>query len=230
MRFKKILAAGILALSVGFCGTADASAIVDMQKNSSSDYDKISQLVIWERQSRVRHVYDEMADCYFSDATVTTSWTAGSIADFRKGGNRAEASSDEIIIGRVSPPIVHQNKNRAYVELPTITLHWIKVNGEEAVLTSYMRLIYRVEKRGGIWRISDLTSINEDDTLEPAVAGTDLHIDAAELKNFRHSYRFLAYVRTKAGGTVSNDLLGIDHPADIEKIYRDAENWIKAAR
>ena len=229
MKFKKFLVA-VACAGILSAGSVDASAIVDMQKNSSSDYEKITQLINWERQSRVRHLYDELADCYFEDATVTISWTRGSIADFLKGGNRAEAAGEQAVVGRISPAIVHRHKSRAYVELPATTLHWVTVNGEEAVLTTYMRLIYRVERRNGIWRIVDLTSINEDDTLEPAVAGTDLHIDAAELKNFRHSYRFLAYVRTKAGGTVSGDLLGIDRPADVEKIYRDAEDWIRAAR
>lgn len=206
---------------------AEKSEVVIMQENSSSDCEKISQLVTWERQSRVRHLYKELADCYFEDATVTTSWTKGSIADFLKGGNRAEATPDEIILSRVGVPIIHQNKNRAYVELPATTIRWIKVNGEEAVLTSYMRLLYRVERKNNIWRISDLTSINEDDTLEPAVPGTDLHLDVNDLKNLRHSYRYLAYTRIKAGGTVSNDLLGIDRPADIQKIYSETEAWLK---
>lgn len=55
MKFKKILSAALLALCVGIssAGTAEGSAITDMQKNSSSDFEKISQLVTWERQSRV---------------------------------------------------------------------------------------------------------------------------------------------------------------------------------
>ena len=137
-------------------GNAEASVITDMQKNSSSDYEKISQLVTWERQSRVRHLYDELADCYYKDATIATSWTKGSIADFIKGGNRAEATPDEIILSRAGVPLIHQNKNRAYVELPITTLHWIKVNGEEAVLTSYMRLLYKIERR----QICTLTRAN----------------------------------------------------------------------
>ncbi len=193
-----------------------------------TDYEQIQNIVLWERQARVRHLYDELASCYFDDATVTTSWTKGSVKDYLKGGNRAEASPDEIIINRIGSPIIHQNKKKAYVELPMTTLHWIKVNGEEAVLTSYMRLIYKVEKRNNVWKISDLTTINEDDTLEPAISGTDLHINSEDLKGLRHSYRFLAYVRIKAGGTISNDLLGTDRPEDVAKIYDEVEKWLKA--
>ncbi|MBO5627985.1 MAG: hypothetical protein J5965_02765 [Aeriscardovia sp.] len=85
------------------------------------------------------------------------------------------------------------------------------MNGKEAVLTSYMRLIYRVKKRSNTWKISHMLSLNEDDTLEAAVPGTDLHISPAELQGLRHSYRYLAYTRIQAGGQVSPDLLGIDY-------------------
>ena len=193
----------------------------------TTDYEQIQNIVLWERQARVRHLYDELANCYFEDATVATSWTKGSIKDYLKGGNRAEASPDEIIINRIGSPIIHQNKKKAYVELPMTTMHWIKVNGEEAVLTSYMRLIYRIEKRNNVWKISDLTTINEEDTLEPAISGTDLHINSEDLKGLRRSYRFLAYVRIKSGGTISNDLLGIDRPEDVAKIYAETEKWLK---
>ena len=197
-------------------------------EESVSDYEAISRLVIWERQSRVRHLYDEMADCYFPDATVTTSWTRGPASAYLSNRNTLPEASDEgVIVGRSSPPIVHQNGKRAYVELPTMTIRWVKVNGEEAVLTSYMRLLYSVECREGVWKITDLTTVNEDDTLIPAIPGTDLHINPEDLKGLRHSYRFLSYARIKAGGKVRDDELGIDRPEPVEKLYKDLEEWIK---
>lgn len=224
---------GIMAVTVSLgivdiatLPTVGAAQIETMEQNAAGDYEAISRLVVWERQSRVRHETKEMEACYFPDATVATSWSRGTLASYLKGGNRAKAAPDEIILSRVSVPVVHQKGKRAYVELPATTIRWIKVNGEEAVLTSYMRLIYRVEQRNGLWKIADMLSINEDDTLEPAVPGTDLKIDASELKGLRHSYRYLAYTRMKAGGTVSNGLLGIDRPDDIARIYSEAETWL----
>ncbi len=193
-----------------------------------SDYEAITKLVTWERQSRVRHLYDEMSDCYFPDATVTTSWTRGSASAYLNNRSKLPEASDEgVILVRYSPPIIHQNNKRAYAELPITTNRWIKVNGEEAVLTSYMRLIYCVECRGGVWKITDLITINEDDTLAPAIPGTDLHINPEDLKGLRHSYRFLAYARIKAGGKVRDDELGIDQPEAVEKVYQKVEEWIQ---
>ncbi|MTV82324.1 hypothetical protein GM612_06615 [Lactobacillus sp. CRM56-3] len=90
-----------------------------------------------------------------------------------------------------------------------------------------MRLIYRVEKRGDTWKISDMTGINEADTLTPAVPGTDLHVDPTDLKGLRASYRFLAYTRIKAGGKIGNDGIGTDRPETVKPIYDKAEAWIQ---
>ena len=194
------------------------------------DYEALSHLALWERQARVRNLQKELADCYWEDATVTTSWSSGSAASYLQAGsgtNRAESSGDEVIINRSVAPLVHFNGgNHAYVELPTEANHWIHVNGEEAVWTSNMRLLYRCEKRNSVWKISDMTSVFEMDKLAPVVPGTDLHINPEDLKGLRRSYRWMSYIRKQAGGTVSNDLLGIDRPADLQKVYDRDEAWI----
>lgn len=223
MNIKRILFSAVGIFSFAVIHPVLASETV-------SDYEAITKLVTWERQSRVRHLYDEMADCYFPDATVTTSWTKGPASAYLNNRNRLPEASDEgVILVRYNPPIIHQNEKRAYAELPITTNRWVKVNGEEAVLTSYMRLIYCVECRQGVWKITNLTTINEDDTLAPAIPGTDLHIDPDDLKGLRHSYRFLAYVRIKAGGKVRDDELGIDRPEAVAKVYQEVEKWIQGS-
>lgn len=190
-----------------------------------NNYDEISQLVQWERQSRVRYLADDLANCFFPDATVTTSWTSGPAQAYLSGGQKRKPSSRYPILNRLGPAVIHQNGNRAVVELPSTTTRWIMVNGEEAVMDSYMRLIYRVECRDGVWKIVDMTGINECDTLQPAIPGTDLHINPKDLEGLRVSYRYLAYLRILEGREVSDDLLGTDRPEEIDKIYADAFAW-----
>ena len=132
-----------------------------------------------------------------------------------------------LIINRLGPAVVHQKKDRAVVELPSTTTRQIQVNGEEAVLDSYMRLIYRVECREGIWKIADLCAINEFDTLQPLIAGTDLHINPEHLKGLRSSYRFLAYTRNQAGGKERQDLYGIDRHEEVDALYAEAFAWLE---
>jgi len=190
------------------------------------DVTEISQLVVRERQSRVMHLDAQLRDCYHSDATVTTSWMSGSAAAFASGKELPTAGTAGPIINRSGPPVVHHSGRRAVVELPSTTIRWLDVNGVEAELVSFMRLVYRTEKRDGTWRISDLSTVNEGDTLTPAVPGTDLHVDPDALAGLRHSYRYLAYTRSLGGVTVSPDLHGIDRPEAVEALYEDAYVWL----
>ena len=100
------------------------------------------------------------------------------------------------------------------------------VHGVEAVLTSYMRLLYQVEKRNGEWKITKMTSLNEWDELSPAIPGQDLHINPADVKDLRISYRWLAYTRKLAGGEVSPDEPGTDRPEDVKRLYTEFNNWL----
>ena len=129
-----------------------------------SSVTEVGQLVVRERQCRVRMLAAELLACFHEDATVETSWSEGSAAAFVSGTATRSASSGPII-NRVGPPVVEVHGQRAFVELPSTTTRWIPVNGVEAVLVSFMRLLYRVEQRAGAWKISSLHAVNEGDTL-----------------------------------------------------------------
>lgn len=101
---------------------------------------------------------------------------------------------------------------------------------DEVIVQSYMTLVYCVKKRHGQWRISDMTAICDADTLTPVIAGTDLHLDQDLLKSLRVSYRFLAYTRIKAGGTIDNNGIGTDRPETVAPVYAKAQAWLAAGQ
>ena len=192
-----------------------------------SDYEIVNNLVISERMYRVSHRYNEHANCFFADATIRTSWQTGDVSSFV--GKHPEENFDEIFnVNRCGSALIHLRKKRALVEYPTTTIRTVKINGKNAVLTSYMRILYRIEKRAGKWKISEMTSINEADELSPMIPGTDLKIDPRDVENLRSSYRWLAYARKNAGGNISDDLLGIDRPEDIQRIYDESFLWLES--
>ncbi|KRN18173.1 hypothetical protein FC75_GL000865 [Lacticaseibacillus camelliae DSM 22697 = JCM 13995] len=189
------------------------------------DTTAIEQVVAAERQYRVRNANDALTSVYWPDATVHTSWQSGPISSFIGKGT---AEMNSTIITRVSTPVVHQlSATRAYVEMPNLSDYWEQLHGVEVVLEEFMRLIYRVEKRDGEWRIADMLSIYEADKLTPAIPGTDLKIDPADVKDLRLPYRWMAYTRTQDGGTISQDLLGVDQKDKVAKVYAEAEAWAK---
>ncbi|GAY73342.1 hypothetical protein [Lentilactobacillus kosonis] len=192
-----------------------------------TDFEEISQLVLKERSARGKHLDDALANSYWDDATVTTSWQSGLAHDTFVGRHPVDFDYSKPMVGTFGTPLVYQNGNRAYVELSSTTRHWVDLDGDDAIVESFMTLVYRVEKRGDVWKISDLTSIDNADTLTPVVPGTDLHIDQDLLKGLRVSYRWLAYTRIKAGGKIGNDGIGSDKPETVKPVYDKAEEWIK---
>ncbi len=191
----------------------------------TTDYAAINNLIVAERMYRVSHRNEELAKCYVEDAQIHTSWQNGGVNTF-VGQTTTEMVEELPMVNRCGGALIHQNGNKAFVEYPTTTIRGVYVNGVEAVLTSYMRLLYRVEKRNGEWKITSMESINESDELVPAIPGQDLKINPEDVKDIRLSYRWLTYTRRIAGGTISQDLPGTDRPDSAEKLYREADEWL----
>lgn len=191
-----------------------------------SDIEQISQLVLWERQARGRGLNQALADCYWDDGTVTTSWSSGNAKATFVGQRPVDYANALPLVGRYGAPIVHLSGDRAYAELPATTKHWVQLDDNIAIVESFMRLIYRVEKRAGEWKISDMTAINEADTIAPEIPGTDLHIDVKLATSLRTAYRYLAYTRIKAGGKIGQDGIGVDRPETVTPVYEKAKAWL----
>ena len=209
-----------------------AMAILIFSANNfcfAGDYEKINQLIIGERIFRVTHRNDEHKNCFFEDATIRTSWQSGNVNSF-VGQHPAENSAENFNVNRCGGALIHLKKNRAFVEYPSTTIRNVKINGVDAVLTSYMRILYKVEKRNGEWKIFEMISINEADKLKSAIPGENLKINPDEVKNFRISYRWLSYARKNSGGEISENLLGTDRPEEIQKIYEENFEWLEGGK
>lgn len=195
-------------------------------RQGMTDYEAVNQLVVAERIYRTSHRDDELRKLYFPDAKTHTSWQSGGTAGF-VGNKPVETDYTLPLVNRTGAALIRMKGDKAFVEYPMTTTRGVWIHGKEATLTSYMTLLYRCEKRNGTWGIADMTSINEADELQPSIPGEDLGIDPAEVKHFRKSYRWLAYARLQAGGSISQDLLGTDRPDDVKRVYEAAEKWLE---
>ncbi|MDR2919024.1 MAG: nuclear transport factor 2 family protein [Tannerella sp.] len=205
--------------------SADNKVFNKINNPAMTDYAAINNLIVAERLYRVSHRNEELAKCYAEDAQIHTSWQSGGVNTFV--GQTSEETVEELpIVNRCGGALIYQNGDKAFVEYPTTTTRGMYVNDVEAVLTSYMRLLYRVEKRNGDWKITSMTSINESDELAPAIPGQDLKINPDNVKGFRRSYRWLAYMRQIVGATISQDLPGTDRPAEVQQIYDTELGWL----
>lgn len=193
---------------------------------------EVTQLILRERQSRDRGWYERMLQCYAADSVVDMSWFNGPGPEFVRRSRHMSQSREGWgghSAHRLSPPAIRLSLDgeRALAELPLGIEFRIMVGGVEADLVSYCRNQYRARRdEDGVWRIVRLTSIYERDTLNPAIPGTRLDLDAAEFAEFRPAYRCLAWYQRGLGLELRADLLGDDRPDQVARQYKREAAWL----
>ena len=192
------------------------------------DINEITQLVLHERQGRDRGWWEQMAASFHPDSQVSLSWFNGTGADFTTR-SRVMSESGLWPLHRLSPPTIHINGVRAFAELPAAIVVRFPIDGVEAELTSYSRLLYTVERRTE-WKIRSLSVVYERDTLTPAVPGTSLDIDPESFSSFRTSYRCLSYHMSLRGIEPPADLYGDDQPERSRVLYDEILRWLAESR
>ncbi|MFD7981962.1 nuclear transport factor 2 family protein [Kitasatospora indigofera] len=193
-----------------------------------NDVTEITQLVLHERQARDRGWWESMDDCFSPGSTVRLSWFRGSGAEFTAGSRRMTGRG-HAAVHRLCPPVVDVRGDRALVELPAAVELRTLLDGVQVDLTSYARLVYRVERRLGRWSIRSLDAVYERDVLVPSVPGTGLRVDPADLEGLRPPYRMLAHVFGRLGYQVDDDLYGEDRPEEVAGLHRQVFAWLRGA-
>ncbi|MFB9466277.1 nuclear transport factor 2 family protein [Streptomyces cinereospinus] len=191
-----------------------------------SDIDAVTQTVLLERQGRDRGWWDQMRACYWPDSTVTLSWYRGDGPGF-VSASEAMAGRGDASRHRLSPPTVQIAGDRAFAEVPAGIEVRTEVDGVTADLVSYTRIVYRLERREGHWRILTLDCVYERDTLTPAVPGRQLTVPPQDLAAYRAPYAVLAWHLARRGYEVSADLLGDDQPERTAAFYAETLRWLR---
>ena len=191
--------------------------------------DDVVQLVLRERQCRDRGWWDQMGECFTPGAMVRMSWFSGTAADFVSRSRDMSGRGDHAV-HRLSPTAVRIHGKRAHAELPLTIEFSVSIKGTEAYLDSNARSQYLAEEIDGVWRIVDITTIYERDSLYPAIPGTHLDIDPKELTPYRQSYRCLAWYLNQKGYHIEADQLGDDQPEAVTREYQEIAAWLGGAR
>ncbi|MEV0847935.1 nuclear transport factor 2 family protein [Streptomyces sp. NPDC049954] len=191
-----------------------------------TDIDVVTQTVLLERQGRDRGWWDQMRSCYWPDSTVTLSWYRGDGPGF-VDASEAMSGRGDASVHRLSPPAVRIVGDRAFVELPACVEVRTEVDGVTADLVSCTRVVHRLERRAGQWRILTLDCVYERDTLTPAVPGTHLSVPPEQLTAYRAPYALLAWHLARRGYEVSDGLLGDDQPDRTAAFYTETLDWLR---
>jgi len=174
-------------------------------------------------------LWAELADCYHPDATLTTSWFAGSPQEFvtksqemkiaRQGGESQKHMSSNYWI--------EVDGNRAVAECDTILYQRRIIESVELDFTTWSRRLQLLEKRSGTWRIWRLTYIYEKDRMDlarPDQMASRLFA-SMDLSNYPRQIRFHCWRNDMVGFPPSKTicLKGSEKEAEVRT---EARRWI----
>lgn len=194
---------------------------------SPNDIVIIQQLVQQEREGRDRAFWNNMYQAYWPDGTVKLSWYQGDAKGFVDKSKIMSRSGALNAIHRLHPVSVRMNEDgdRAIATFSAVVEVRTELDGVEADLDTFLRFVYRAEKRQGTWKLLSLECAYQRDTLSPAVPGQSLKIDMDLFSKYRSSYRCMSYLFGKKGYPVNQELAGDDRPETVEKLYKSVFSW-----
>lgn len=187
---------------------------------------EILNLITHERQARDRQWWNTLRQCYTEDAIIEVGWFHGLASEYIN-------QSIEISKGpfglpathRVGSPVIHVNGDRAVAEIPMIVDFRGKVRKVEVDVTNYYRMLDRLEKSDGRWRIAESRAIFQSDTMEPTIPGTPFTLTPADFEGLRPSYRCMLLLVNPAKHPMSQECHGIDRPDAVAELYRRVYGW-----
>jgi hypothetical protein len=190
----------------------------------------VVELVLRERRARDMADWETMRACFHEDSIVDISWTRSSGPDFVELSRRAlDAGIRSVhLLGPVSARVLG---DRAIAEVGA----QIAVQGDNAgalcAITALVRLVERIERRAGQWRIVELSAVYQLDTLAPAIPGEVIAVERERILGYRPSYRMLSWwvAQTQGEDAVRDELPGTDRPELVAALYERCERWLAAA-
>ena len=192
----------------------------------------ITKLVEYDRYCRDTLRFDEQLKCYSEESTVRITWYNG---DGRTFVERSKQMSRPSANGTYNSPrhklyntFVWLNGDRAVAEAQCMMGGYNVVNGIEYHRIGWAKLLYRVAKEGGVWKIKGLDCIYERDMLIPVVPDPKAFVDPAEFEKYRKSYKCVSWLFDHNGLPCADDLPGDDKPETVQKLYDEVSEWFFA--
>ena len=188
----------------------------------------ITKLVEYERYCRDMMMFDEEKECFCEESHVKISWFDGDGREFversRSGAGKLWTSPRH----KIYNTFVWLNGNKAVAEAQCMMGAYNSVDGVQYHRLGWARLLYRVQKENGLWKVKALDCIYERDMLIPVIPSAAL--DASEFDKYRPSYKCVSWLFDKRGIPCSDRLPGDDRPLIVQELYEDVTNWLAQDR
>lgn len=190
------------------------------------DKSNIKDLVEYERYCRDYHHYDTMASLYAEDSEVIVSWMEGTGAEFVEQTKQREKKRAGKGGHKLFNTVVWLNGDKAIAEIMCVILARFTIQGVDYDAPAYSRMLYRVERIDGIWKIKRFESVYEMDEIMAAFPVDSPGFDPALFEGFRESYKGICFLQNTAGQTPNLDLPGDDEPQTVAAMYKACSDWL----
>ncbi len=182
--------------------------------------DVVENWVVWRDSGQ----WDKFRTVWHSDGVMMATWFQGSFEEFIRvtieGWNKGVS-----ILHFLGGTSVELNKHRAISQTKmTITQRGL-VDGAMCDVVCTGRFYDFMEKRNGIWGVVLRQPIYEKDRINPLDPSISLQLDRELLNSFPEGYRHLAYIQTKLGFQVKEDMPQLKGSA-VESLYQKGKDWL----
>ena len=184
----------------------------------------IENWVIW----RDARMWDRFRTLWHKEGQMWATWFQGSYEDFIKVSDEGFRKGVRInhMLGAITADI---EGKRAIAQTKLSIAQRAEVNGVLCDVTCWGRAYDFMEKRKGKWGIVLRRHIYEKDRIDPVDPGTKLKLDKKLLASFPEGYRHLAYLQTRIGYTIKDELPGLQG-APLEALYAQGKAWLKGKK
>ena len=177
---------------------------------------------------RDARLWDRFRTVWHKDGQMWATWFQGSFEDFIKVSDAGFAKGVRInhMLGGTTIEI---KGKRAIAQTKLSIAQRAKVEGVLCDVTCWGRAYDFLEKRKGTWGIVLRRHTYEKDRIDPVEPGAKVKLDKTLLARFPEGYRHLAYLQTRIGYTIKDELPGLDGPP-LEALYKQGEAWLKGKK
>lgn len=194
------------------------------------DRSEILNVVSKSILTRDSGLWEELAECYHSEAEFTSSWWQGKPSEFIKVASkkleavRAEGGEQKHITGN---HWIQLNGDRATCECDLILYMRRPINGVMLDFATWSRRLHLMAREDGDWKIWRRFAIYERDRMDPVdpTVSADRYYDAEALAKFPSQIRFHLWRNSVTGSEPARELCL--RGTEQEKVVRaEARDWI----
>ena len=153
------------------------------------------------------------------------TWFQGSYEDFIRVNQEGYARGVRILHMLGGSSIDIEGK-RAIAQTKMTISQRAPVEGVLCDVVCTGRFYDFLEKRKSRWGLVRRRLFYEKDRLDPVDPAATLELDPALLERFPAGYRHLAYLQTRIGYKVKDDMPGLDGP-EADALYARGAAWLK---